>query len=461
LKRNSDAARIEHMRPAACLVLLALVWALVAGLPAAAARTPSFIPPVRLGFQHGDDWEPAIAADRFDHVYAAWSHYVGYAGADTGDPDPSCPSCASPHTMLQISSDGGTTWSSPTALWPSTQRQDDPQIVVDAADGRTVYASFMQDNKSSQYVARSDDFGQTWRAVLVEPLQRGTDKDILAARGGHVYLVYHTQQKIFASVSHDGGQTWATHNLVGTTNSDLGVSLPSGGAIDSKGNAYFAWNGVNNPGQAKGTKNLYVTRSTDGGVTWKTSLVDISQPAFQCSCPGWDYWGSQMALGIDAKDRIYVLWDAAHSSSGIQRLYFGRSVDGAATWSPAVDVSLAPAGSNHLFPALAARGDGDVRIAWMDDRNGFDPGGDDPSARWNVYYRSSANAGAAWSGEAQLSRYVAGYAYKYATPRDGFAEPYGDYFDSTSTARARLTRSGAKARATSARATSGTRAARR
>jgi hypothetical protein len=40
-----------------------------------------------------------------------------------------------------------------------------------------------------EYVARSDDFGQTWRAVLVEPLQRGTDKDILAARGGHVYLV--------------------------------------------------------------------------------------------------------------------------------------------------------------------------------------------------------------------------------------------------------------------------------
>ena len=144
-------------------------------------------------------------------------------------------------------------------------RQDDPQIVVDAADGQTVYAAFMQNNKSSQYVARSDDFGQTWRAVLVEPLQRGTDKDILAARDGHVYLVYHTQQKIFASVSHDGGQTWSTHNLVGTTNSELGVSLPSGGAIDSKGNAYFAWNGVNNPGQAKGTKNLYVTRSTDGG----------------------------------------------------------------------------------------------------------------------------------------------------------------------------------------------------
>jgi hypothetical protein len=398
--------------------------------PLASATPPGgWSAATRLGFPGGDDWEPSIAADAYGHVYSMWSHYQGFGGGTAGDPDPTCPACGNPHMDLQVSADNGATWSAPRVLSPTTTRQDDPQIVVDPADGRTVYASFMQDNKSSQYVARSDDFGQTWHAVLVEPLQRGTDKDILAARAGNVYLVYHTQQKIFASVSHDGGATWTTNNLVGTTNSDLGVSLPSGGAIDSNGNAYFAWNGANNPGQAKGTKNLYVTRSTDGGTTWTTSLVDVSAPTLRCGCPGWDYWGSQMALGVDAKDRVYVVWDAAHSSSGIQRLYFARSVDGAATWSPAVDVSLAPAGSNHLFPALAALGDGDVRIAWMDDRNGFDPGGDDPSARWNVYYRSSTNGGAAWSGEAKLSQYVAGYAYKSATPKDGFAEPYGDYFE--------------------------------
>jgi hypothetical protein len=411
------------------VALFVLLSALLVGIPAAAAPAPSFTAPTRLGFQRGDDWEPAIAADRSGHVYAAWSHYVGYAGADTGEPDPTCPTCASPHTMLQVSSDGGKTWSSPRALWPSTERQDDPQIVVDAADGRTLYASFMQNNKSSEYVARSDDFGKTWHAMLVEPLQRGTDKDILAARAGNVYLVYHTQQKIFASVSHDGGRTWSTNNLVGSTNSDFGESLASGGAIDSKGNAYFAWNGANQSGQAKGTKNLYVTRSTDGGATWATSRVDVSQPVVQCGCPGWDYWGPQMALAVDAKDRVYVLWDAAHTSSGIQRLYESRSVDGAATWSPLRDVSLAPTAANHLFPALVARGDGDVRTAWMDDRNGLDRGNDDPNGRWNAYYRSSSDGGATWSAEAKLSQYVPGYAYKYATPADGFAEPYGDYFE--------------------------------
>jgi hypothetical protein len=74
-------------------------------------------------------------------------------------------------------------------------------------------------------------------------------------------------------------------------------------------------------------------------------------------------------------------------------MYLSRSTDGAATWSTPQDVSLAPLGTNHLFPAIAARGDGDVRIAWMDDRNGIDTGGDDPNGRWNVYYRSSSDGG--------------------------------------------------------------------
>ncbi len=407
----------------------AAVLALVIGSTGVVSAAPGFRSPLRLGFPKGDDWEPAIAADRFGHVYAMWTHYVGYGGVPTGEVDPSCPTCPSPHMDLQVSSDNGQTWSAPRALWPSATRQDDPQIVVDPADGRTVYAAFMQDNKASEYVARSDDFGATWRAVLTEPLKRGTDKDILAVRGEDVYLVYHTQEKIFASISHNGGATWSLKNLVGTTNSALGVSLPSGGAVDSHGTVYFAWNGANNPGQAKGTKNLYVTKSSDGGRSWTVSRVDVSQAAPQCGCGGWDYWGAQMALGVDAHDRVYVLWQANRVKYAPTRLYFARSIDGGSSWSRPVDVSLAPQGANNLFPALVAAGDGDVRIAWMDDRNGFDPGGNDPAARWNTYYRRSSNGGASWSAEAKLSAYVPGYTYKLASPQDGYLQPYGDYFE--------------------------------
>jgi hypothetical protein len=412
------------MRSKPGIALVVAVGLVLATAPIAAAVPPSFATEARLGFAGGDDWEPAIAAGAGGHLYAMWTHYVDYNGGGAGDIDPSCLTCGSPHMDLQTSSDNGVTWSTPRAAWPTTTRQDDPQIVVDPADGTTVWASFMQDNKSSEYVAKSTDFGQTWQTMLVEPLQRGTDKDILAVRGQHVYLAYHTQQKAYVSVSHDGGATWDTHDLFGST-AHIGVSLGSGGVVDANGVAYFAWNGVTQAGQAKGDINLYVTKSTDGGASWTVSIVNTSKAAPKCGCGGWDYWGAQLAIDVDDANQVYVLWNANGAKYGPQRTYFASSADGA-TWSAREDVSTAAVGVNHAFPALVAGVAGDVRIAWMDDRNGHDAGGGDPNARWNVYYRSSTNGGGLWSAEVQLSSFVDGYAYKFA---DGFLQPYGDYFE--------------------------------
>lgn len=408
---------------------IAISAAVLLGASAAWAVPPDpFTDPIRIGFEAGDDWEPSIAADSSGNIYALWTHYVGFEGSDTGEVDPSCPECPSPHMVIQISNDNGATWGEPHALAPSEERQDDPQIVVDPVT-QAVYAAYMEGDKSSMFVARSDDFGETFEPVLVEEIERGLDKIALAARDDHVYLVYHSQQKIFASFSHDGGETWQVVQPVHNTNSKLGVSLPSGAAIDSSGNAYFAWNGANRPGQAKGTVNLFVTTTTDAGATWVTSVVDQSEASPLCACGGWAYWGSQMAIGVDDKDRVYVLWNANEVRNDPHRMYFAVSTDGAGTWSVAVDVSEAESGANNLFPALVATGDGDVRVAWQDDRNGLDDGGEDPAARWNTYYRSSTDAGATWSDEWQLSAFVAGYPYKFATPADGYLQPYGDYFE--------------------------------
>jgi hypothetical protein len=414
------------------LVLVAAVVALAGGslnVASAAPPAPSFSAPIPLGFPNGDDWEPSIAADDSGHVYALWTHYVGFAGSSSGDVDPSCPECPSPHMVIRVSNDNAATWGPPHALAPSATRQDDPQIVVDAADGRTVYAAYMEGDKSSMFVARSDDFGQTFHPVLVEDIERGLDKIALAARDGHVYLSYHSQQKIFISVSHDGGATWTVTQPVTSTNSALGVSLPSGATIAPDGTAYFAFNGVNQPGQAKGTINLYVARTVDGGATWSISRVGVSQAPAPCGCGAWDWWGAQIAIGSDAAGVVYTLWNQNSTKYGPHRMLFARSTDRGVTWSRPVDVSLAPNGTNNVFPALVTGASKDVRIAWQDDRNGFDAGDNDPDVRWNTYYRSSTNGGATWSAEAKLSAFVPGFTYKFATPKDGYLQPYGDYFE--------------------------------
>jgi hypothetical protein len=59
-------------------------------------------------------------------------------------------------------------------------------------------------------------------------------------------------------------------------NAQFGWSLSGGGAIDDHGNVYFSWEGYEQNGQAKGPVNIYVTKSTDGGLTWTQTLLDVS-----------------------------------------------------------------------------------------------------------------------------------------------------------------------------------------
>jgi hypothetical protein len=384
---------------------------------AVALAAPSgFTPQTRMGYYVNNEWEPAIASDRFGHVYILYAQYKGVPG---------CSTCSNPSQVLQMSNDYGATWGSPTVIYQdgaTAGGQWDSQISIDPVDGRTVYASFMQNNKSDIIVAKSTDFGATWSFATADSTNSGTDKPILAVRGQDVYVVYNHSQTIWSASSHDGGRTFTEVKV--NQNGKLGWSLAGGGSVAPNGNVYFAWAGYEGSGGAKSKVNLYVSKSADGGSTWTTSLIDISQSPPDCSAYscGWAYLGAQMTLTSDSAGNIYLLWNAGSSPKGPERIYFAKSIDGGNTFSAKADVSLAPAGSHHAFPAIAAAGNGDVRISWMDARAAN--GGMD---KWNVYLRSSTNGGTSWSSEVDLSTYVDGYpTYIF---QDGFRFPFGDYYE--------------------------------
>jgi hypothetical protein len=383
-----------------------------AGLPARAAPAPlaGFAPQTRLGFTSGDQWEPSIAADRLGHIYMLYPQYLGVPG---------CPTCASPTMILQISSDRGATWAAPKQIYPagSTGGQWDAQIVVDPVDGRTAYAAWLQNGKSDIAVAKSTNFGASWSVIIADSTNAGTDKPILAVRGPNVYVGYNHVQKVWVSVSHDGGATFTAVNI--NPNAKLGWSLAGGGTLDPAGNIYFAWAGYEQNGGAKGPVNLYISKSADGGATWSQTVLDVSGAPPDCSAYqcGWAYLGAQVTMASDAGGVLYALWNAGAADKAPERIYFAKSTNAGATWSPKVEVSAAPVGAAHAFPAIAAGAAGDVRIAWMDARNG---------TFWNTYYRSSRDGGATWSAESDLSSYVAGYSY---IQPNGFSFPFGDYFE--------------------------------
>ncbi len=321
-----------------------------------------------------------LATDRYGHVYALYKHYD--VPGQT-----SCDSCAL-HVLIQVSNDRGRSWGLPRAIDPETVKggQFDSQLRVDPVDGKTVWASFLQNNKSSIAVMKSTDFGQTWSGpTIVENLQRATDKDI--------HLI------------NDGGN-------------QLGLSLAGGGGIDAQGNIYFSWDGYTQNGQGKGPVNLYVSESRDGGQSWTLTQVGVSGAAFPCSNCGFAFLGAQLTMAIGSDDTVYLLWNSTVDQTNYapERIFFAKSSDHGASYSARQDVSLADQGVEHCFPAITTGSSpGDVRIAWTDTRTGS----------WNLFYRSSSNGGSSWSGETQVSAFVSGYSYITSS---GFGLPYGDYF---------------------------------
>lgn len=117
--------------------------------------------------------------------------------------------------------------------------------------------------------------------------------------------------------------------------------------------------------------NLYVSKSANGGASWTTTTLDISSSPPDCSAYscGWAYLGAQLTVASDAGGNLYALWNAGKLDKAPERVYFARSLDAGATWSPKLDVSAAPAGTAHAFPAIAAGVAGDVRI-FLDGRAG-------------------------------------------------------------------------------------------
>jgi hypothetical protein len=249
------------------------------------------------------------------------------------------------------------------------------------------------------------------------PHQRGTDKPILAVRGPHVYVGYNHAQKVWVSASRDGGMTFTSTTV--NPNGKLGWSLAGGGTVTPDGGVYFSWAGYEQNGGAKGTVNLFVSKSADGGATWTNRVLDVSAAPPDCSdylC-GWAYLGAQATLASDEAGTLYALWNSGTVARGPERVYFARSEDGGATWSSKVDVSRAPAGSAHAFPAIVAGEQGDVRISWMDARQ---------APLWNVYHRRSSDGGARFTPEVDLSTFVGGLSYIQPA---GFSYPFGDYYE--------------------------------
>jgi hypothetical protein len=360
-----------------------------------------------------DDWEPAIAADpNLPFVYILTTRY--------GEPRPCQGKCPVPHIALEVSDDGGLTWSEgrPICGCKGAKGQFDPIIEV-VPDTGHVYAVWMND--FNVVFSRSTDHGETWSTpVPTWGNVAWNDKPALGTSvgGRHVYISWNgpTGGDPWVAQSHDFGQTWTQTKLVDGRRYffayDAAV-LRNGTVVFSESSLDYSGPG----GSAVGAVRHHAFISRDGGRTWTNRVIDQVQLGEACVSEGCydDFYAGQTAVSRDADGDLVYVYAGATVAGGKQRIWVRRSTDRGQTWSARTGVS--PVGEMATGPAVEATGNNRARLWFMRTTGGNHD-------RWNVWYRSSTDLGASWSAPVKISDATSGAEYK---TDGGFLDVYGDY----------------------------------
>ncbi|HEV2055368.1 MAG TPA: sialidase family protein [Methylomirabilota bacterium] len=218
------------------------------------------------------------------------------------------------------------------------------------------------------YARRSPDGGATWEPEqLLSRFPQQTSADLYARPEmvsdglDHFWVVWvglrNGRSSLYLSRSADGGQTWADPvALSGQSTSVFGQRL-----FRSGGRLLLVWQDTRT-----GRDRIYAVASANGGVTWSSptrvdhlpadSQTDASSPA--------------AVLGPDGE--ALVVWQDGRN--GRDDIFAGRSGDGGRTWGTEdMRLDMDDAGTAvSRVPRIASAADGRLAVAWEDDRAGYE-----------------------------------------------------------------------------------------
>jgi hypothetical protein len=217
--------------------------------------------------------------------------------------------------------------------------------------------------------------------------QAGADREWITSNGKNVWVAYHDARNssiIRVKKSTDDGRTWSSSGspLTGlgrvtggsTFNSSLGpiVADPTTGDVFES----FAGGEPQTKCCSANYNNIYVSRSTDGGAHYTTSLVFHAPPFTSLA----NFWPS---LAVDPlTGTVWTSWTDLHG------MWVSSSTDHGSTWSTPTLVSSI---QTTVMPWVAARA-GKVDVVYYGSNAAST---DDPSAVWNVF--DSQLSGGAWT----------------------------------------------------------------
>jgi len=324
---------------------------------------------------------------------------------------------------LHVSSDGGATWRQPPIPAP---KGEEPKCyapdVAYGADG-TLYVSFVTlqgtgNEPSAAWLSRSTDGGRTLStpAKILGPLSFQVRLVADPSRPKRLFVTWlavsevglfrftSTGNPVMFKRSDDGGATWSS----GVRVSDAarprvvaGSLAPGSDGVlhviyldlaDDRLDHEGGHEGEGGPPFA-GRWKLVLSRSTDGGQTWRERVVEerlVPTERFVVFIPPYP------SLAVDGR-RVYAAFQDGRSGDADVLLW--ASEDAGTTFAPPVRVNDTPPGdgTSQYLPKLAVAPDGRLDVAYYDRRR------DPANTRNEVSLRSSFDQGRTFTRRVDLA----------------------------------------------------------
>lgn len=282
-----------------------------------------------------------LVSDPWTSIGADGAAYVGALGLNPNGKPGSA-------VLVTAARDGGASWGAPVVVATADRAEllDKPSILGDPRRPRRVYAvwaKFTTGSRSNDIgFSRSDDGGATWRQpVSVYNGTGAAQNNLLLALpdGGLVDMFVEGGEaregdrvRVAAARSTDGGVTWSQPATVAsflftiTRDPERGTVIRSIGqdisAAASGRRLYVTWF----ENHRSGTSAIWVSSSTDGGVTWSQPST-VVQEAVQPFLP---------SIAVARDGRLGATWyDLRNASSGPglgTEVWSAVSADQGVTW---------------------------------------------------------------------------------------------------------------------------------
>jgi hypothetical protein len=193
------------------------------------------------------------------------------------------------------------------------------------------------------------------------------------------------EDDIYFAKSTDGGLTFSTSVCVSDDNGTA-LNYAPRVATDNQGNVYAVWHDNRN-----GNWDIYFAKSTDGGANFSTNVQVVNDPDTQY----------EAALAIDNDGNIYVTWIHLYDDNDTDYdIQFAKSTDGGQTFTTPVMVN--DVGNGYQYTAnIKVDESGIIYVAWTDHRNG----------RSNIYFAKSTDGGGIFSENIRVNSTDYGQGY--------------------------------------------------